>query len=245
MSNNNSDSKTTLSSEKILDFITKNKNSLLGGLFAIVVLLIGYGIMNNMKAEANKEAANAFYKIQKQYDNLVKPDKEPEVAAEGEAPQTPELKKLTEEQANNLLNQFNQAFEMHKDSPQTGFALIDMVFILKDNGFQEKAIDLAESKIETLEKDSLAYAMGLIQLGSLQMEANNYDKAIESFSKIESLEQASFLKGEAMIKKGLCYQALDKIDEAKSVFTQASQEYPDSEYGESAKKYLKVLLINN
>lgn len=239
----NKDSKNSgISSEKILDFIVQNKNSLLGGLFAFITILIGYGVFNNMKTEANKEAANAFYTIEKKYEAMVKPDTPEKLDEKAEAP---EPKKLTEEQANTLLVEFNKVYKAHSGTPQAGFALLDMVFILKDNGFTQKAIELSEQKLEELNKESMPYAMGLLQLGSLQMETENYEKAAANFEKVEKLEQVSFLKGEALIKKGLCYQAMNQLDQAKAVFTQASQEYPESEYGASAKKYLKVLLINN
>lgn len=241
----NKDTQNKINSEKILEFIIKNKNSLLGGLFAIVALLIGYGVVKNMNAEANKQAANAFYQIQKSYEAMVKPDDAKQAKTEDENAEAPEPKKLTEEQADQLLSNFLNTYKEHSGTPKAGFALIDMVFILKDNSFNKKAINLAEEKLSTLDKDSMPYAMGLVQLGTLQMELSEYKKAIETFSKIEGLEQADFLKGEALIKKGLCFQALNEIDQAKDVFTQASQKYPDSEYGESAKKYLRVLLINN
>ncbi|MCH2533358.1 MAG: tetratricopeptide repeat protein [Bdellovibrionales bacterium] len=243
MTSNKDSKNNNISSEKILDFIVKNKNSLLGGLFAFIAILIGYGVFNNIKTEANKEAANAFYTIEKQYEAMVKPEA-PKADVEQEA-QAPEPKKLTEEQASQLLAKFDEVYKVHSGTPQAGFALLDMVYILKDNGFIQKAIELSEQKLEGLNKESMPYAMGLLQLGSLQMESENYEKAAANFEKVEKLDQVSFLKGEALIKKGLCYQAMNQLDQAKAVFTQASQEYPDSEYGASAKKYLKVLLINN
>ena len=123
----NKDSKNSgISSEKILDFIVQNKNSLLGGLFAFITILIGYGVFNNMKTEANKEAANAFYTIEKKYEAMVKPDTPEKLDEKAEAP---EPKKLTEEQANTLLVEFNKVYKAHSGTPQAGFALLDMVFI--------------------------------------------------------------------------------------------------------------------
>lgn len=229
-----------LDSEKILQLVIKNKNAIVGSLIAVVVVLIGYGVMNNLRTEANKKAADAFYEIQKKYESMVEL-KKPTAPDE----KVPEPKKLTAEQSDELLNVFRLAFEEHNGTPKAGFALIDMVFILKENNFTDEAIALSEEYLKDINTNSMAYAMALMQLGSLQMEKIDYKKAIETFSKVESLDSADFLKGEAMIKKGLCYQALNQIDQAKDVFSQASEKYPDSEYGESAKKYLRVLLINN
>jgi len=67
---------------------------------------------------------------------------------------------------------------------------------------------------------------------------NNYAAALETFEKVLSFEKSHKLD-DALIMAGLCYLRLGDNDKATQNFQELLNKYPDSEFADKAKRYLK------
>ncbi len=104
-----------------------------------------------------------------------------------------------------------------------------------------------ESAIKQLDKFSSKDMMlqpsviGLI--GDCYVEGDQYDKAVGYFEDAAKKADNMLLSPIYLIKAGLAYEALGKVDKAKEAYTKVKESYPTSPSAANAEKYLQTLIL--
>ena len=83
--------------------------------------------------------------------------------------------------------------------------------------------------------------IGLI--GDCYVEGDQYDKAVGYFEDAAKKADNMLLSPIYLIKAGLAYEALGKMDKAKEAYAKVKESYPTSPSAANAEKYLQTLTL--
>lgn len=211
-----------------------------------------YSYFDSKKEEQNQES---YYLVERQYLDLkskfeaAENPKKPEPAAakdtKGKAkpaqPETPAAAKASgnlDKDYGSVVKEFLSVIEKAPTSKAAMMAGLNLADLYSDYNQSEAALKALE-KLKT--RQDLLSALVLNRRADLKADLNDCKGALPLWDDVLKNKKASFLAGEVKLKKGLCYEALNDIAQAKSMYTQAKEGADKSTVAKTAEKYLRLL----
>lgn len=217
------------------------------GLFIIGALWAGYGFYKeNQEQKAQTALFLAQSVLQETQDNFDKASK-PTPPAKDKKADKQVAKPAGKKPTGNLQEDYKEALIKLRDVvdsyPRTQtsvLASLDIAGLHYSHKDYDTAISLLEKASHTA-RHPVPKAIVLNKLASAYDAKGNCQKAIETWQNIEANSRMSFMKGRALISSGLCYEKLNKLDDAEKSYRKAEALETDIESKRTAKKFLRIL----
>ena len=214
-----------------------------------VVLIVGIGFIgfDAYKGKQEDKAANALYSVEADYlktkDAFEKGKfKDPTASAADKAADAKEAKTATGDLTKDYGNIIPGLESVAKEYPKTSAgaqASLDLADIYTDYAQWDKAIAAAIVPTENLGADQLLYAIGQLSLGNAYAGKGDCQSAVGAYSKVFTLSK-NFLKPDAYLKAGVCYDKLGQNDKASEMYKKASED-AQSGTAQTARGLLRAL----
>jgi tetratricopeptide (TPR) repeat protein len=117
--------------------------------------------------------------------------------------------------------------------------------IYTEYGDPEKAKAILQSTAEGLSKNDFFFGLIHTRLGAILSDLGDCESANKHFSQVVDVAAQNYLHAEALLNTALCYEALDQLDQAESSYNRVIQEFNESDAGQAAKNYLRLLKLKN
>jgi TolA-binding protein len=215
--------------DKLAEQTSKNKTAILGLIVFAIVIAAVYVIYDYQKTKKEEAAQTAYYDAERLLNvDIPKADaKKNEKPAPVDTTQTEQkLKELMKEYPNT-----NAAFQ--------SALLLGQIYSQQNKPAQ--AIEVLESKANEKSHSDLIDAILILKLSSLYEQNKQCDKAVSVLDKIAKQSETMEFKPEALLRQALCQETLGQKDKAKDTYQKLSTEFSDTEQGQQAAKYLKLL----
>jgi predicted negative regulator of RcsB-dependent stress response len=231
-----------LDSQSFFDQLTmqasKNKTALTGLFVIILVGTGGYYAYKMQKEKYEEKAQIAYFEAEKTYkmaEETANPlPKDPKAKPKEETAKKPVDTKETEEKLQAVVRDY-------PDSVASFQASLMLAQIHMDANQLTKAIEDLEVKANQKSPSDLVGAILLLKLSSFYDQNKQCDKALPILEKLVSQSGAEEFKPEALLREGLCNETLGKNDKAKEIYQKLSTEFSDTQQGQQASKYLKLI----
>ncbi len=227
--------------------LEKNLKLIIG--LVIVGLLVGGGITVKIKMERDKElkAFSQLAPIQTDYIKKRDDFKKSEMGALAAAAQKKEAPSDAQK-SGDITKDYGETVDKLKSFAQNNQetragaqAALYLYELFKD---YEKTADVAPIIESTANKQPEGLTKTLLQIaaGNSFAEADQCDQAIKHFEQVANKTKIlAYLKGEASLRAGLCYEKLNQLDRARDMYQRAVDADPKSQISKNAKRFLKVL----
>lgn len=203
-------------------FFEENQKIILGGITAILVLVIGFILYHNLiRKPREAEAVNAIYMAEMQFER--------------------------DSFENALLNPgagnmgFLDIIDEYKSTPTANLAKYYAGISYLKLGRYEAAVSFLE---DFKAKGKITPITKYGALGDAYSELEQYDKAISAYKKAASAGNNSFLTPYYLKKLGMLYEHQEKYKDALTAYHRIRDNYPDSPDGYNIEKYIDNIEFN-
>ena len=235
-------------SDQITFWIKKHFRKIVFLLFSLLFLGLAAIAWVSWVNKKEKQVLDLLYEAQKSLNSLVKEEDK------GAQEEMLDLLKETEEEQNlSLTEEMRQKAQMYEKAVKenrsrkiaVAFAidLADFYYKYKE---PKKSIELL-SLFAFPEKNSTLYHLASFQLASYYMdfdEEEGCEKALSIFSALRSNKKASSFHLESDLQQALCFEHLNRHEEALHKYESVLKEDPDGYSGRLARDYKKLLILN-
>ncbi len=202
--------------DRLQDFksvIEKKQKTLVAyGLVALSAIIVISGIVL-YRYNANVKAQQLEYDAYKTYYNLYQKTPLP-------AP----------EKAAKALELYRQAYEKKKSAR----LLLSIAAVSEELGKHEEALKALDDLTRRFSRDAVHVPLAYQMISDIQLRKGNRDEARKALDKITAAP-GEMLKDAVLAQKARMLEQDGKKDEAKVLYKQLIETYPDSPYGEEAK----------
>lgn len=252
---------------QLIDRLSQMIAPLKKGLMVLgVLVLIGFAGLafwdwysDHKEEQAQSELFTINYQIQK---HRVELDDAFKKTQESIKPKTPTVVKSDKEKApeaatiaprpKNLEADFGSQIKMMEDFVQkqkgtkaSVLGAINLALLLKEYGEIDKSLHVLEKSAISPRKDDILSAIVQMKLGDLKETKGQCEAAITHWDNVSGQSGFSAMKPEALLRKGLCLESLNKPDKAIEVYQALTKEFAESRAGREGKKFLRVLQAKN
>lgn len=214
--------------DKASHSIDKNKTATVGLLVLILAVFGAYTAYSSYQQKYEDKAQAAFFEAERLYAVSQGSKAHPEKDA---APTNVDTTQV-EEKLNSVINEFPKSAA----AVQASVLMADIELEKKDS---TKAIATLEKSFESFNGHLIDSLMAL-KLSSLYEQNKQCDKAIPVLEKIYNSEVKE-LRPEALLRQALCEETLGQAEKAKQSYQKLATEYSDTNQGQQAQKYLKIM----
>jgi TolA-binding protein len=106
----------------------------------------------------------------------------------------------------------------------------------------EPAIEQLKTVAANGDKKDLLFGLATTRIGVLQARSGKCEEAIATWEQILQNKSQEHLYATVQLKKGLCFETLGRMDEAKKTYEEVSAKWPEEQEGQQAKKFLRLLV---
>lgn len=135
------------------------------------------------------------------------------------------------------LAEFEKTLIKHASTKSAYVSFVAITPSMLKVGKAAMALDWAK-KMKKPEADNIHFALFRMALGTLSLEAQQFDQAIQNFQEILSSSNWKSFHPEALLKTGIAYQMKNELDKAKSTFETVLKDHPNTQASEMALEYL-------
>lgn len=204
---------------KTLDFYKKNKNVLLGGIIAIVVVIAGSFLYVNKMDSDRQEAATKMAKIMTTYESG-------------------DYQKAIEGVPGTNVAGLQTIADSYSGTEQGELASIYLAHSYYKLGKYDEAMNAYENYSGS---DPLLKATALAGIGNCYVQKEQNDKAAEYFEDAASVSGKNVTNPENLEKAGINYFEAGNNEKAKEMFEMIATKYKNSPEGNEVEKYLSQL----
>lgn len=219
--------------EQLAALSQKYSKAILG--FLVLLIVIGASLLiNSYYTEMyESKAAEELFKAEVLHNaNLAMKRSVGDLKKEGESV-TVDVTQVAEK-----LNHVIQEYPKSTAALQAAITLSDLYYEKKET---QKALDVLESSIKNNSSNKSVIAQSLrLKLSNYLERSGDCQKALDTLKPVTDTKN-SFFKPEALLRSGLCYESLGNNDKAKEVYQKLATEHLDTNQGQQAQKYLKLL----
>jgi len=219
--------------DKTTQQIDKNKTAGIGLLVLILTIFGGYTAYSSYQQKYEDKAQSAYFEAERLYAaNQGAKEFTKKETPKKDAPETNVDTTQIEQKLNSVMEEYPKSK-----------AAIQSAILMADIHIEKKNVPQA---ISTLEKSFASFSGELIdsmmalKLSSLYEQNKQCDKALPVLEKIFNSEVTE-LKPEALLREALCEESLGNMDKAKQSYQKLSTEFSDTNQGQQAQKYLKIM----
>ena len=144
----------------------------------------------------------------------------------------------------NLLTEYEEKIEQLKSSRVALIAGIHLVSLYLDYAEYGRAFKVLQSISPYVGKGGLLSGLIHLQMGTVLVALEKYDDAKASYERVLQDKDSTFLHSEAVLKSGLMEEKQGHLEQARSYYQRASEEFASTDSGKTAKAYLRLLELN-
>jgi predicted negative regulator of RcsB-dependent stress response len=228
-------------------WIQKNRKlvfSVLGGLLVIGAAAGGWSwylkFRETRAQEALYEVESKIYKIQA--DLLSK--NESTTQKDGKDTKIKASDKNIDSDYGSLLGDFDTKIKSNMGSKAALIGSIQLASIYMEYENFDKAHQILKEISPTAGKNGVFFGLVQMQLASVLAAMNKQEEAKALYDQVLKDKGSSFLHSEAILKLGLMEEKLGRLDQAKTHYLRASQEFSATDAGKAAKAYLRLIELD-
>ena len=241
-----------------ISFIIKYRKILITFFLFLLLASISFLIYKSFSYQREKEAYNKFYPLQSKFKKAL------EKTLEKIEKETPKNKKKDSKFANlfgeqkkvlsqknlqeNLLEEvrsYKEFIQNHgRKKGASVLAALELGSLFIDAKDFKSAKELLFPFLDKVSSKNTMESLLLMQLGNSLMELKEWESAIKAFSKIFKNKVNAYLHPIVMTKMGLCYEKMNKFDEAKKIYNDVLKKFPKSFSASHAQSYLNFTSLN-
>ena len=223
--------------DQLGDWVEKNSKSFVIG-FSVFVLVIGvywsYSLYKNHKAKNVAKSSGIITKRITMLDEAVNSAKNPEAEA---------FKENLNKEISKIDTQVEELITTYPAESLTDLTLINWAGFLDKQGQTQKALDLL-NKTKPAAERKLSALVELMR-GKLYIKTKDPKKALEVFESVLKKDQWKTFHAEALIQKALIEKESGDMAAAKESLERAQALTDSGAFSEDAKKYLRLIKIQN
>lgn len=212
--------------------IDRNKTAGIGLLVLILVVFGGYTTYTNFQQKHEDKAQSEYFEAER----LFAANQGAKEFTEDKKAKTAPAVNVDTTQVEQKLNDVIIEYPKTKAAIQAAMMMADIQVEKKDTA---KAIAVLENSFKNYSGELIDSMMAL-KLSSLYEQNKQCDKALPVLDKVYNAEVTE-LKPEALLRKALCEESLGNADQAKLSYQKLATEFSDTNQGQQAQKYLKIM----
>lgn len=231
-------------------FLEANWSSLLGLLAAGGVVAVGLAGYEWLSHRGERQAEEAFYSAEANFMKTkegferakmkaLMPQFAPPPAA-GQTESAPASGDLTKDYGPSI-EAFESVVAQHPKSRAAQQAALHLAWAYSEYKQPEKALAAIEKTARHSSTGDLLGALTFLALGDARAATGQCAKAVEDWARIVGESGAGYLKGEAMVKSGVCYESMGDSAKASDMYRRASQEHAETSAGQTARSLLRAI----
>ncbi len=231
---------------------TRHMNGVIIFLVGFALVGAGYSAYSYFDTKKEEESQELYYQAEKTYLN----QKQKFDAYEAEANKPPVAKKAKEEKeaatepkgekpSGDLVKDYGKAiseleFVVSKDSSSNSAMMAALT--LSDIYSQYQMNDKAQANLDKIKVGSnLLSIMIMDRKASTKANLGDCKSALSIWDQALAVKTAKFMAADIKLKKGLCFESMNDISNAKVMYTQAKEGEAQSPTTKTAEKYLQLL----
>lgn len=216
--------------QDMLESLKQNQKVIFG---IVGSLLVAFGAYTGVRSYQNlqeMEAQASLFKIEKKIEKI-------EESLQKENKKKADLK--FEESYGPLVSDLETFIKANPNKKASLRAAMQAADIYSDYGMTEKALT-ALSLVQTeFKADTLAVLFHTNKMSRL-IDGNKFDEAIQIADKILAISELEFTHAVAKLKKAVAVEAKGEKEEARALYKQISEDYPEHPAGKAAQQFLRI-----
>jgi tetratricopeptide (TPR) repeat protein len=133
-------------------------------------------------------------------------------------------------------------FEGVIESDPSSTAALMAALNIAEIGAQYHKEDVALSALNKAKPSTNILSVLLLnEKATAQANLNDCKSAVETWSKLVNLPQAAAIKGQVLLKQGLCYESLNDNVKAEENYNKVIADSKEGNLSKSAEKYIRLL----
>ncbi len=134
-----------------------------------------------------------------------------------------------------------QAFvSAHPNRRAAAFASLHLAELYSTHKKTDEAVQILQKQLPHISQNEVLYGVLTMKLANVQ-SLTSCEQAVETWGKVGQSDSFKEFHPEALLRRGLCFEKLAKLDEAKAAYRQVSEKFPMSMGAKTAQKYLLLL----
>ena len=222
-------------SDKVIEKIEEQRKPIIFVLAAGFIVGLAFVSVSFIMKKQEQEAQNALYKLETQYkkrtDKLAKDEQKNK---EG---------KSLESDYGQIVDQYQQFIKEYPKSKAAKIAAIALADIYQDYGKNEKSLETLENATKSLDPDDFFFGLILSKKASIYLDTKKYPDAISTLKTIIAEKSQEHLKADSLLRMGLAYQQMSKVDDAINTFETITRDFAKSDAARTAKSYIRLLKL--
>jgi TolA-binding protein len=105
----------------------------------------------------------------------------------------------------------------------------------------DKAAEIAQVATKAMDDRSMLAGLARMQLGAALATKGDCKEAVKVWGEVIANKSAAFLQGDASLRSGICFEALNEPQKAMEMYQKVSAEGPESSSATTAKGLLRAL----
>lgn len=240
-------------SDRVARVLSKNSKPI----FAIVTLAVIAGFIaigvNTYNEHKESEAQSSIYQVAAQLEERQQKVEEQRLASQGEK-KTVEASAAEnkasapvdfEKEYAPIVSEFQKVIDQHQGTRAAAVASLDLATFLVSHERLDEAIDVLQNASKNTAQDELLAVLTKAQLASVLSKKDQLDEAITQLKSLLDNKQAEFIHPQVTLQLGVIYEQKQEYDLARDMYRRASNEYADTQAGQTAKNYLRLLNLKN
>ncbi|USN48177.1 MAG: tetratricopeptide repeat protein [Pseudobdellovibrionaceae bacterium] len=142
-----------------------------------------------------------------------------------------------------LLQKFRQVIVDYKGTQSAVSAAFIAAEAYAENKNPKEAVESLKLVVNEVKPGHLTYGILQSKLATLSMDLGNYEHAIEHLDNVINKSQQKYLFADALLKKGICLEKLNKNTEALGVYSQVDEDYSETSAARTARTFRRLLLL--
>lgn len=216
--------------QDMVEILKKNQKAIIGLLGS---LLLAFGVYSGVKQyqhSAELEAQAKLFKIEKQLEKVERGLQKKQVKRE-DVKFDESYKPIA-----GSLESFIKSNQGKKASLRASIMLARLYGEFSQNDKALEAINLVNPPVKADMLNVLFHTQKITQF----IDNEKYDDAIKLADKLLGMKEISFTHAMAKLKKAVAVEAKGDLAEAKALYKQVSEDYPEHPAGKTAKQYLRI-----
>lgn len=214
----------------MLESLKKNQKLIFALVGSALVAFGAFTAMESYKKNQEMKAQAGLFKIEKQIENF-----ERKMAKDKKTSSDYKF----EDSYAGFATSLESFISSNKDKKAAMRASLLLARIYGEYSKPEKALNalnLLQPKVEASMLSVLFHTQKLTQL----IDTKNFDEAVSLADKILSIKELDFTHAVAKLKKAIAVEAKGAKEEARTLYKQVSEDYPEHPAGQTAKQYLRI-----
>lgn len=213
----------------------KHKSLILGVVVALIASGALYGGYSYYQSHLEDKASTALFQAQVEIDKLLEKSETPT------DPKNPVVQaKPNYETVAPLLSKLESEIKKYSGTQSSVSASIVLSKYYEEFDKSEQALETMKSA-ESLKPGKLLSTLAILNYTRLLEKSGKCDLAIPKLDQVINSKEVEFLHPESLLKKGVCLEKLNRVDEARGTYRTLSEKHPDTAAGKTGRRYLNLL----